>query len=700
MNSRISTLLLLMVLSLIIIPAYGQLDTDFTRLKCEGEIPPYFKTLLYEDIQKDKKELSKTGTKLNKKNAAEFVAITNFGIQKYIRSGKVLYGDPLTNYANGILDKLKEASDEDIDDVQLFTLKSSEVNAFAVHQGYIFITTGLWGHLENEAQLAHIIGHELQHIISNHSLEKFEFVKDQISFGQVTKDELSKQYKYSRDAEFEADSAGFLLAKKAGYHDSLLCSSMNMLASSHRPIQEHKIDYSIFEDAYFKLPSALKLIRTEKVMSRWELNAENSTHPNVKSRFDKLVLLSDSLAEHSSHQDSLFLICRELAQAETLNAYIVSGNYVDGLYHNMVLLDKYPENSYLQKSYAMMWYAQAAENSTERGTRYSSDFRYTSGELERFYFMFYNMNKAEMSAMAVREIWKSSLASPKDSFLIDLRRKALLEFVRHKENDLAKFKTSDVMDRLKKERRKIEADFSTSICALLDNMFFINEINAAYRENTQREKDNEVYMYTRNVISDTKPEGKLLLAKPLYSKQDLRKNVVKNLTNNESTELEMIEIAEKAAQDNHMDLAFFGNTSDVNFQTSDYNDVSIMYDYLQENIKHPEYDFLPFNSQYLKDINGIDSIGSLGFVSIQSISFNKRFSGAGAFFSALSVVGFPTYLRWQTEPKQYSFLVTQIYDLNTHNLSLRYMKFCNTPLNVQLESAQLYNALNQTNSKR
>lgn len=675
------------------------MDKDYSRLKCSGTIPHYFKQLLAEDIQKDKSELLNNGTKLNKKNASEFVAITNYGIKKYIRSGKVLYGDPLTLYATKILDKLKAVSDQNVDHVKVFTLKSTEVNAFAVHQGFIFITTGLWAHLENETQLAHILGHELQHIISRHSLEKFEFISDQISFGQIGKEELSDQFKYSREAEFEADEAGFLLAQKAGYNDSLLISSMNVLAMSHRPIEEYKIDYSRFEDSYFKLPKVVKLLKMEEVTSQWDFNAKNSTHPNMKSRYEKLLEIADYSDIESLSSNSDFTTCRTIARAEMLNAFIVSGNYLDGLYHNIILLNKYPNNSFLKRSYAMMWYARAAEINTEFGARYSSDFRLTSGELERFYFMFFKMSKAQLSTMAVREIWRLSIENPKDEFLVKLRQKSLLEFVRHPENNLENFKTIEHIERLTKERKKQRIDFSSSIAVLLDNPNFINEVNAAYRQTELRDKNNEIFLYSENIVDSNKSEGKLLLAKPLYSKQDLRKNVKKNVISNESKENQIVKLAKKFTKEDDMNLEFFGNMTDSLFETSNYNQMAILYDYLQENIKHPEYDFLPFNSQNLNQIEGIDSVGSIGFISMQSIAFNKRFSGAGAVFSTMSVFGFPSYLRWQLEPKQYSFLFTQIYDLKTHNPSLRYMKFCDTPLNVYLESAQIYNALNQFNSK-
>src|SRR5690625_5400895 len=43
-------------------------------------------------------------------------------------------------------------------------LDSPVVNAFALPGGYVYVTRGLLAHLNNEAQLAVVIGHEIGHV--------------------------------------------------------------------------------------------------------------------------------------------------------------------------------------------------------------------------------------------------------------------------------------------------------------------------------------------------------------------------------------------------------------------------------------------------------------------------------------------------------------------------------------------------------
>jgi predicted Zn-dependent protease len=51
-------------------------------------------------------------------------------------------------------------------------LDSPVVNAFALPGGYIYVTRGLLAHLENEAQLAVVLGHEVAHVAARHTSQR------------------------------------------------------------------------------------------------------------------------------------------------------------------------------------------------------------------------------------------------------------------------------------------------------------------------------------------------------------------------------------------------------------------------------------------------------------------------------------------------------------------------------------------------
>jgi len=51
-------------------------------------------------------------------------------------------------------------------------LDSPVINAFALPGGYIYVTRGLMAHMENEAQLAVVLGHEIGHVAARHASQR------------------------------------------------------------------------------------------------------------------------------------------------------------------------------------------------------------------------------------------------------------------------------------------------------------------------------------------------------------------------------------------------------------------------------------------------------------------------------------------------------------------------------------------------
>jgi predicted Zn-dependent protease len=51
-------------------------------------------------------------------------------------------------------------------------LDNAVVNAFALPGGYIYVTRGLLSHLDNEAQLSVVLGHEIGHVVARHASQR------------------------------------------------------------------------------------------------------------------------------------------------------------------------------------------------------------------------------------------------------------------------------------------------------------------------------------------------------------------------------------------------------------------------------------------------------------------------------------------------------------------------------------------------
>ena len=117
-------------------------------------------------------------------------------------------------------------------------LDSPVVNAFALPGGYVYLTRGLLAHLNNEAQLSVVLGHEIGHVLARHGsqqaqraqLGQFGVLGAAVLGGVIGGGRVAEgiaQYgsqgaqllllRYGRDAEREADQAGVAYAGFAGY---------------------------------------------------------------------------------------------------------------------------------------------------------------------------------------------------------------------------------------------------------------------------------------------------------------------------------------------------------------------------------------------------------------------------------------------------------------------------------------------------
>jgi len=106
------------------------------------------------------------------------------------------------------------------------------VNAFALPGGFIYVTRGLMTTINDEAEFATVIGHEIGHVTNRHSVQMISksqlaqlglgigsiLSSDIAKFGQIASAGLQVLFlKYSRDAENQADEAGFRYALNQGY---------------------------------------------------------------------------------------------------------------------------------------------------------------------------------------------------------------------------------------------------------------------------------------------------------------------------------------------------------------------------------------------------------------------------------------------------------------------------------------------------
>lgn len=90
----------------------------------------------------------------------------------FIQDNKELNDTALSNPIDSILTRICDRNQINRKDIQLHVIESNDVNAFALPGGHLIVFTGLIDFVENESELAGVLGHEVAHIELDHVMKK------------------------------------------------------------------------------------------------------------------------------------------------------------------------------------------------------------------------------------------------------------------------------------------------------------------------------------------------------------------------------------------------------------------------------------------------------------------------------------------------------------------------------------------------
>ena len=256
--------------------------------------------------------------------------------QRIAKSGRLMINDTMSSYANKVLDILLKDDPELRKKLCVYFYYSAGTNAVTLDNGMIIVQLGLLAHMENEAQLAFVLSHEICHYRENHFLKYFRYSKEL----KNESDPMSSVLSYSREQEEEADSMGYEIYKKAGYPLSEAVVVFDMLKNSDMPEAQVPFNASFFEHGLYKFPESYRQSSIIEV-TKETVDEKLSTHPSCDKRMDRMQKFLGELDPYGNYfliSESVFRALRLIAREECCSLYLESRDYGNAIYCAYALL--------------------------------------------------------------------------------------------------------------------------------------------------------------------------------------------------------------------------------------------------------------------------------------------------------------------------------------------------------------------------
>lgn len=384
---------------------------NYIPLKSSGEVPLIFRQLSVDRYNSEVEQLLSDKKGKEGKQMRDFYLKSNFSLSEILSSGKVLFGDPITLYIKDVAKELLKENQELFNKLQFYSLKSSIPNASSTAHGVIFFNLGLIAKLNNEAELAYILAHEISHFLSEDQvksyLDKMEIIKGKKRFESKSMDDkISQLGIYSRNVEFKADSLATILFLNSKYSTSYITGALKNLYYSYLPPFNQPFDKNLFNSQDFTIPPCFFSDSVSPVLPIKDEYDENKTHPNILKRLkqvDNLLKGKDDLSKKAFLvSETMFNEVKEIALFELVHLHLSLREYGDAIYLSSCMLKKYPNNQYLLLNIAKALYGLSKYKNAGEFHRAAVSYTKIQGESQQVHFFIKQLTMEQLSVLALK----------------------------------------------------------------------------------------------------------------------------------------------------------------------------------------------------------------------------------------------------------------------------------------------------------
>ncbi|MDX2248862.1 MAG: M48 family metallopeptidase [Bacteroidia bacterium] len=553
---------------------FSQDFDHYKRLLPSGAIP---KDFLLTPSEKYKQELPQLEAESREERKAKvaFYQESFYYMNQLLLSGKVLFNDPVSDYVRDVGDFILKDYPELKTQLRFYVVKSPSVNAFATNNGLILINMGLLAKLENEAQLAFVLCHEISHYIKKHPMDVFLQSKsiEQQAKGIFRRDSLEDimlaKSNYSKEKELEADIMGLDLYLKSVYDLPSIESAFEVLKNAHLPFADYVFMPDFFETSSLYFPQQYILdTLSEPNYSITRLNEININHPSPDLRKKVIVEKLASIPNEDRKKwvlgEDRFLNIQKICRFESVFLFLYYRYYESAIYHAFFLLKEEPQSVFLQKIIAHSLYGLSKYNNEGRLPEVHKDYDLAEGNIQRLHFFVEKLRPLEMNVLATIYNWKLLQQNPEDQEL--------------------QLMTDDLMKELGKHHIDSINFIRLAVSDIPTQTGFLQKLSDNLpKAATNLPRDHKLR------LKDIHPElEKVVFVDPFYQRIDERRESNIKFIQSETAEQEYIFLLKEYAEKVQLPYEML-STRQLNADAiSEFSDISILNEWVNERVLHDQ----------------------------------------------------------------------------------------------------------------
>mgnify|MGYP000390610305 CR=1 FL=1 len=716
---------------------------QFRSLRSAGTVPEDFTKLSSEKFQEDRENIS-TGSSSERRDQETFLLESNFLMDDILHSGRVIFGDPVTNYLNELKDIIFEDNAETRESIRIYTLLSNEVNAFTSDNGIVLVSTGLLAQVENEAQIVFILCHEFNHYIKKHAInnyvenqriERGSGIYRSLGAGEV---DLEK-FRYSKELESEADDLGLYLFKKTNYSIAEAQGVFDVLLYSYLPFDEVEFDTTFFDDESYNFPQQYFTDTVSTITAEEDYDDEESTHPNIKKRRDAMLIAAKKIKEEGRQTfivgEEKFRYIQKLCRYQGCEIYLSDIEYEDAIYQAYLLLLEDSTNQYLKNVITQALYGLSMYHNADATPDWHRYYKKVEGNSQQVFYFMYKIPEYDLNILALKHAWESHLANPENkqmndicvqlakelvtkndallsSFYDEQRIKTLEVKSKIEENDtittekieepkIEKVKTK--YDKIKKETPEVEEKKEQNSTywkyAFVDYMR-----DPDFRNLFDIEKEVEIedsnYKSKKSKIEYNLGVNEIVVVDPVYVSIDERS---KNPVEYEAAESARLELKDKiftSAEKLDLKVEYVDHNGIAPNDAETFNDLALLNRWISEKLDHLDEDVDMINTTNdefaeLATKYNIDNFAWMGIIAFRE---REKYIG-GKIVLCLFYPAAPFLIYDMIKPNFNTFYFTLVVNSKTGLVEMQYFNKTKVNDNESSQNSNIYYMLQQIKTK-